>query len=230
MGIRRTVTGLAATAAARRAAPVAATGAVRQFLARAVDGFTGFPGAREVAAKQLLRTRDVDTALKGVIEQHVRLAGAQGFVTNLGGFVLMPVTLPANLAGLAVLQVRMVAAVAHLRGYDIADPRVRAACLVAQLGQQDVQEAVRAKRLPGAPREIATGSAPLPPGLLDEVTAMVGQSLVTRVGGKHATLTLTRRVPVLGGAVSAGVDAFGTYTVGRYADREFTPRTSIERV
>jgi hypothetical protein len=36
-------------------------------------------------------------------------------------------------------------------------------------------------------------------------------------------------VPVLGGAVSAGVDAYSTYTVGRYADREFPTYTMIER-
>ena len=31
---------------------------------------------------------------------------------------------PANLAGVALLQGRMVGAIAHLRGYDVDDPRV----------------------------------------------------------------------------------------------------------
>ena len=229
MGLRSTLTTMAASAAARRAAPVAATHGVRQFLARSVEGFPGFPSAREVARKQLERTKDVDRAVSGVIEQHVRLAGGQGFLTNLGGWPLLPVTLPANIAGLAVLQVRMCAAIAYLRGYDILDTRVRAAALMAVLGHQEVEDGIRAGVLPGTPREVALGANTPDTAALDQVTAMVGQALVTRVGGKRATLMVTRRVPVLGGAVSAGVDAYSTYTVGRYADREFPTYTMIER-
>ena len=230
MGIRRTVTTLAASAAARRAAPVAATHGVRQFLSRSVEGFPGFPSALEGARRHLEEHRDVDRAVKAVIEQHVRLAGGQGFVTNVGGFVLLPVTLPANIAGLAVLHVRMTAAIAHLRGYDVHDPRVRAACLMLLLGPEEVERGIRSGELPGTPREVALGADALDVSALDQVTAMVGQALVTRVGGKHATLMVTRRVPVLGGAVSAGVDAYSTYTVGRYADREFPTYTMIERI
>jgi hypothetical protein len=36
-------------------------------------------------------------------------------------------------------------------------------------------------------------------------------------------------VPIIGGAISAGVDALATHSVGRYADREFPPHIMIER-
>lgn len=228
MGLRHTVTRAAVNAATRRATPAAAAEAVRRFLGRAIDGFGTFQGAREVARKQLERTRDVDLAVKEVIEQHVRLAGAQGFVTNVGGIITMPVALPANLAGLAALQVRAAAAIAHLRGYDITEPRVRAASLMIVLGHDDVKKAIKSRRLAGTPHEVATGIVPMSADALNELTALVGSSLVGRVGGKHATLALTRRIPVLGGAVSAGVDAFSTYVAGRYADREFPPLTIVE--
>ena len=87
MGLRETMTNMASSVAIRRAAPTIASRGVRQLLSKAVDGFPGFPGAREVARKHLARTQDVDEAVKAVIDQHVRLAGAQGFVTNLGGLV-----------------------------------------------------------------------------------------------------------------------------------------------
>lgn len=60
----------------------------------------------------------MERAIRDVIEQHVRLAGVQGFVTNVGGVVTMPVTVPANMAGIAVLHLRMAATIAHLRGHD----------------------------------------------------------------------------------------------------------------
>jgi hypothetical protein len=229
VSIRGTVTKMASNAAARRATPVVATRGARQFLDRAIDGFTGFPGAREIARRHLSRRRDVDSAIRDSIDQHVRLAGAQGFVTNIGGFVAMPITIPANLAGIALLQVRMVAATLHMRGYDIADPRVRTAALVTLLGEEEVRNALKAGTLPGLPHDIAVAPGDASPELLTRIASDVTSALVTRISGKHVTLTVARRVPLIGGAVSAGVDAYSTYVIGQYANREFPPHVMIER-
>jgi uncharacterized protein (DUF697 family) len=223
------MTNLASNAAARRATPAIAARGAQQFLDKAIDGFPGFPGAREIARRHLARRRDVDHAIRDVIDQHVRLAGAQGFVANVGGVVTMPIAIPANLAGLALIQVRMVAAIEHLRGYDLSDPRVRTAAVMTLLGEEDIRRTIKAGQFPGLPHDVAVASQDPDPRLLEQVTSHVTQALVTRVGGKHATLTVTKRVPVLGGAVSAGVDAYSTYTIGRYADREFPPHIMIER-
>ena len=206
MSFRRTMTNVAGNVAARRAAPAIASRGVRQFLSKAIDGFPGFPGSREIARKHLARTQDVDAAVKAVIDQHVRLAGAQGFVTNLGGVVTLAISIPTNLVGLAILQVRMVAAIAHLRGYEISAPRVRAAALMTLLGEDGVREAIEDKDLQDHPHDLAVGADP-DTTTLEKITAEVTQALVTRVGGKNATLTITRRVPIIGGAISAGVDA-----------------------
>jgi hypothetical protein len=229
MSFRRTVTNLASNAAARRAAPVFAARGARQFLDKAIDGFSGYPSAREIARRHLTRTRDVDLAIRDVIDQHVRLAGAQGFVANIGGVTTMAVTIPANLAGIGLLQVRMVATIQHLRGYDVNDPRVRTAALMTILGEDEVRAAIKRGEFPGHPHDVAVASGDTDPALVERVGSHVTQALVTRVGGKHATLAVTKRIPVLGGAISAGVDAFSTYVVGRYANREFPPHVMIER-
>lgn len=228
MTFRRTLTNMASNAAARRATPAIASRGAKQFLERAIDGFPGFPGAREIGRRHLARRRDVDHAISDAVDQHIRLAGAQGFVANIGGVITMPIAIPANLAGIALLQVRLVATIQYLRGYDLADPRVRTAAMLTLLGEEDLKRAIKHQTLPGFPHDVAVGGE-LEPGLLDRVTADVTQALVTRVGGKHATLTVTKRIPVLGGAISAGVDAYSTYTVGRFADREFPPHVMIER-
>ena len=46
-------------------------------------------------------------------------------MTNIGGVATLPVAIPANITGVAIVQIRMVAAIAHLRGYDLNDNRVR---------------------------------------------------------------------------------------------------------
>jgi uncharacterized protein (DUF697 family) len=228
MGLRNTAATWAGNAAARRAAPVAAARGANQFLSKAIDGFRGFSSARDVARKHLERRRDVDLAVRDVIDSHLRMAGAQGFVTNLGGFVVMPVAIPANMAGIAVLQLRMVAAVAHLRGYDIGDPKVRTAALLTLLGRDGVASARKDGHTPAGPHEMAMGPDDIDPAVTEQITARVTQELVTRIGGKHATLALAKRVPVLGGAVSAGVDAISTHSIGRYADQQFSPHVMIE--
>ena len=101
----------------------------------------------------------VDAAIKDIIEQHVRYAGAQGFATNLGGLVTAAVAMPANIVGLSLIQCRMVAGIAHLRGYDLDDPRVRNAILETLLGEATVNAMVKKKDLPGPPMALATRAA-----------------------------------------------------------------------
>lgn len=59
---------------------------------------------------------------------------ANGFVTSLGGFITMPVALPANVTGFYLLATRMVAAVAKARGYDLTQPHIRSAVLLSLVG------------------------------------------------------------------------------------------------
>src|SRR6478752_959028 len=123
------------------ALPGLTTAFVREALHRAIHGVGPLPPAAHAAEKQLAEQRGhVERAIHEVIENHVRYAGAQGFVTNLGGLAMMTVMVPANISGLALVQCRMIAGIAHLRGYDLTDPRVKNAVLVCLLGEDTVRE------------------------------------------------------------------------------------------
>lgn len=229
MNLRRTLAIMAAGEAGRRVAPVAASGASKAFLNRAIDGVQGFPGARETARKQLLTSGDNERAVKAIIEQHIRLAGIGGFVTQVGGVMALPVTLPANVAGLGAIQLRMAAAIAHLRGHDLAAPRVRIAAMATLLGEEGVAEAIATGDLDRTPRDLAFGPPLVDDAVRARLTAAVGQQLLVRVTTKSASLTLARGVPIVGGTVGAGMDAVYTWRIGRYAAEEFTPAMSIQR-
>ncbi len=205
-------------------APDVSAGFVRQVLDRAIRGVGPLDGASAMGQKHLDAVKgDVDEAIKAVIEKHVRLAGAQGFVTNIGGLVTMTVTVPTNIAGLALIQCRMVAAIAHLRGYDLDDQRTRNAILASMLGEERMLALIKKKKLPGTPMALAT--APVHDQHLDAIMANeVAAELVTKVAGKRIATTVGRRVPVVGGLVGAGTDGFSTWQIGRYVDREFLPR------
>ena len=207
-------------------APNLTTSFVREALHRAIVGVGPLPPAAEAADKQRREQGgDVDKAVHEVIENHVRYAGAQGFATNLGGVVTVAVTIPANIAGLALIEARMIAGIAHLRGYDLADPRVRNAVLVCMLGEDEVNSLVRKKKLPAPPMALATAPT-YDPDLDRIVSAHVASDLITRVAGKRLAVTVGRRVPVVGGLVGAGADGYSTWRTGRYAERELLPRAT----
>jgi hypothetical protein len=85
-----------------KAAPELSAHFVQEALRRAIHGVGPLPPASKAADKQLAEQRgDVDRAIHEVIENNVRLAGAQGFATNIGGLVTAALTIPANITGLA---------------------------------------------------------------------------------------------------------------------------------
>lgn len=223
MGVRQSIGRRLAPMVAERA-PGVTSSFVREALQRAIHGVGPLPGAVAAAEAQLREQRgDVDRAVHEVIENHVRYAGAQGFITNIGGIATATVTIPANISGLAIIQARMVSGIAHLRGYDLADPRVRNAVLVTLLGEETIEAKLRKRTLPAPPMAIATAPAH-DPSLDERVSSEVASELIARVAGKRLAATVSRRVPVVGGVVGAGTDGFVTWKVGRYADREFLRR------
>ncbi len=205
-------------------APHITAGFVHQALERAIRGIGPLDGAAMAAEKARDEQHgDLDETVKAIIEYHVRLAGAQGFLTNIGGLVTMTVTVPTNITGLALIQCRMVAAIAHLRGYDVEDRRVRNAILACLLGEERMLAMIRKKKLPGTPMALAT--APVHDPDLDVLMANeVAAEMITRIAGKRIATTVGRRVPVVGGLVGAGTDGYSTWQIGRYVDREFLPR------
>jgi hypothetical protein len=205
-------------------APGLTSSFVIQALDKAITGVGPLPSAASAADKQLAEQHgDVARAIHEVMENHVRYAGVQGFLTNIGGLVTMTVTVPANISGLALIQCRMVAGIAHVRGYDLADPRTRAAILACLLGEERILKMVKNRSLPGTPMEIA--AAPVHDPKLDRLLGSeVATELVTRAAGKRLATTVGRRVPIVGGVVGASADAYVTWKIGRYVDREFLPR------
>jgi EcsC protein family len=197
---------------------------VRESLNRAINGVGPLPPAARAAEAQLREQHgNVERGIHEVIENHVRYAGAQGFLTNLGGLVTASILIPTNIAGLTLVKARMVAGIAHLRGYDLDDPRVRNAILVCMLGEDAVNHLVKRKKLPAPPMALATAPAH-DPALDRIISSEVAADMIAKVAGKRLAVTVGRRIPIIGGVIGMGADGFGTWQVGRYADRELLPR------
>lgn len=220
MGVRRSV----ATSAGTRLAPRVASGYVRTVLDRAIDGIGPLRSAAASADSRLVDAEgDVEQAIQSLLRLHTSLAGVQGFVTNLGGLTTAALAIPANVAGVTIVQCHLVAGIAHLRGYDLEDPRVRNAILACMLGEDAVTTLVKKHRLPSSPMALAT-SPVHDPALDDRLSKEVTAELVGRTAGRRAVTMIGRRIPFLGGAVGGTSDAWATRQIGLFAASELKDR------
>lgn len=199
---------------------------LRQLLDAAINGVGKVPGAKATAAQALVREGSVEPAIDSLVSTHVRLATAQGVITNLGGLWTAPLLLPANIASLMIVEIRLVATIAHLRGYDVDDGRVRTAMALCLLGGTGVKGMIERNEIPTTPLAIAT--APVFDASLDRlVSEKVFGEVFGRLSGRQAVVLLARRVPVLGGGVSGAMDGWFTTSVGSYARTQFPTRRRL---
>ena len=189
---------------------------------RALDGLPGLDGAEELAAKYMARHPTCEAAIKALILSQTGLAGGAGFLTGIGGFVSLPVAIPANLASALYIQVRMIAAIAHLRGHDIRTPEVRGLVLACLTGSKAADTLKNASTRVGV-RMTRDVAAWMSPALFKKAERVAGVS-VPAVTGAGNVAKVGKLVPVVGGVVAGGVDAALTQLVGRAADRVFRAR------
>jgi hypothetical protein len=86
---------------------------------KAING--GIPGtdtAIELAENYLSKTGTLEEKVNRLIRWQNTKSVTSGFLTGLGGLIVMPVAVPINITSVIFVQMRMVAAIAHMGGYD----------------------------------------------------------------------------------------------------------------
>lgn len=197
-----------------------ADGLVRQLFKVIDEGVGPLTGAADYAESRRKITGDPEAAIRRVARETIASAGTAGLVTGLGGFVTLPVALPANIAGQAVLNARMVAAIAALRGWDLQDEVVRQAILVTVAGGSPNQ-VLRQFGITVGQKATATAIKRIPISVLRAVNKRAGFMLVAKYGTKRSVVTLAKGIPLAGGLVGGAVDASFTKTVSTIAKKSF---------
>jgi EcsC protein family len=202
-----------------------ATRIVERLLDLGIDGRGPVDSAQLVADKALSAHPDADRAIDAVVRQHLRLAAAGGFVTGLGGFVTLPVALPVNVAEFYLLATRMVAATACLRGYDLGQPEIRSAVLLTLVGA-DSDDLLKKAGVTPTGRLANLAAERLPGPALMMVNKGVGFHLLSQIGRKSLP-RFGKAVPLVGGAIGAGVDTYLLRRIADHARHEFPPRMAL---
>lgn len=195
---------------------------VDRLLRTGIDGLGKLDSAQDVATAAMAAERDPDEAIDAIVSSHTKLAATGGFLTGIGGFVTLAVALPANVVGFYVVATRMVASIAAVRGHDVTRDAVRTAVLLAVTGEDatDIVRKAGGGAITGKATALALGN--LPPAALMAVNKGVAFRIFVRLGQKGLG-RMGRMVPVMGGVVGGGLDAYFMRRIAKNARKEFTP-------
>ncbi len=134
----------------------------------------------------------------------------------------MAVALPANVASVLALQIRMVAAIAYISNpnIDLNDDRIKVIAKCCLLGES-IEQIAKKAGIQIVEKLTTKKLLPLLSGkMLTKINQAVGFRLVTKFGSKGA-INLAKAVPFLGAAVGGIFDGVSTNIVGNAAIRTF---------
>ena len=97
---------------------------------KAINGMPGVGSAIDLAEDYMTINGSMEDKINSLIRWQNTKAGSAGFVTGLGGVA----TIPVNIASTLYIQIRMVAAIAHIAGHDIKHDKVVALINLCLLG------------------------------------------------------------------------------------------------
>ncbi|MBU76302.1 MAG: EcsC family protein [Pseudoalteromonadaceae bacterium] len=186
---------------------------------KAINGVAGLDSASELAHSYMQSGTAPYSQANSLIRWQNTKAGTSGFLAGLGGIITMPVTIPANVASVIFVQIRMIAAIAHIGGHDIKDDRVKAlvyTCLTGNAAKdimKDIGIVAGTKFTTSAIKKISGET-------IKVINQKVGFRLVTKFGEK-GVINLGKIVPLVGGVIGATFDSVATNTIGNIARDTF---------
>jgi hypothetical protein len=186
---------------------------------KAIDGIPGTGTAQEFAEEYKRNNVTPLDAANSLIRWQNTKAATSGFLAGLGGLITLPVTLPANVASVMYVQLRMIAAIAYIGGHDPKDDRVKTliyTCLAGNAAKdilKDVGISVANKIAVSSIQKISSAT-------ITQINQAVGFRLLTKFG-ETGVINMGKAVPILGGLVGAAFDSVTTNTVGNVARNVF---------
>lgn len=156
----------------------------------------------EKAAKALVTTQKVKTF-------------STGFVYSLGGIPALPVTLPADLTSALFIEIRMIAAVAIIGGYDPNSKEVRTLIFLCLIWG-NIKKWLKWMWIKAGKETVKAIIKKMPAKMMIEINKKIWIRLFAKVGTKWAAGT-TKWLPLVGWFIWGGMNAFFTDQVWKKA-------------
>ena len=173
----------------------------------------------EMVADYLNKYDSPEKAAKKMIKYQVAKCATSGFITGLGGFITLPVAIPANIGSVMYVQMRMIAGIADIAGYDIHSDQVQT-LVYACLAEISVDQIIKKAGIEFGEKITTALIKKIPGQTLVAINQKVGFRFITKAGEK-GVINLTKGVPVIGGIVGGGFDLAETKVIANRAYKMF---------
>jgi hypothetical protein len=200
---------------------------------RALDGIPRVsPSVDELVDDYVKKNPSPRKAAWALCRVQIAKCGTSGFLTGLGGLITLPIAIPANLGSVLYVQMRMIAAVARIGGYDIYSDQVQTMIYMCLAGTSATDFAKDAGVKVGE-KALEAAIMRIPSEALVAINQKIGFNLFTKFG-EHGVISLGKAVPVVGGVISGAFDvgttsAVAAAAISMFIDKEEKPRRAEKR-
>ena len=174
------------------------------------------PSVEDMAADYLKKHKSTEEACRAMLRNQVAKCTTSGVITGFGGFITMPVAIPANVGSVIYVQMRMIACVAYMADYELNSDQTQTfvyACLAGVAVNSLVKQAGIKFGV-----KFANGLIKKIPGkVLTKINQKVGFRFITKFGAK-GIVNLGKLLPGVGAVVGGGLDLVETKII---ADRAY---------
>ncbi|WEZ16755.1 MULTISPECIES: EcsC family protein [Bacillus] len=188
---------------------------------KSLNGFSTSLSAKQLAEDYLKKHQSREDAVNAIIRWQTAKVGATGFLTGVGGVMTLPVAVPTDMVTNLYNQIRMIACIAYLRGYDLQDDKVKTFVYICLIGKSGI-ELIEKLSLTIGGKLVVTTIHKVPRQLLVKINQKVGFRLVTKFGSKGA-VNLIKLVPIAGGVINGSFNASGNMIIAKVAKEVFVP-------
>lgn len=177
------------------------------------------PPINELANDYLKRHSSAQIAAKSFVSFQIAKCTTSGFLTGLGGLITLPVAIPANIGSVLYVQMRMIACLAYMGGYDTHSDQVQT-LVYACLAGISIDQVIKNVGVRFGTKVTMNMIKKIPGSVLTKINQRVGFRLVTKFGSK-GLINLGKAIPVVGGVISGGFDFTETKIIANRAYKMF---------
>lgn len=186
---------------------------------KATHGIPGSQSCDAIAQEYLLKYEDPKIAAQKMIANQITKCTASGFITSLGGLITLPVAIPANVASVLYVQMRMIVSLAAMAGLDTSSDEAQTLAYLC-LVNTSITDVVKSAGVQITNKVTLNMLKKLPGTVLTKINRAVGFRLITKFGEK-GVINLWKIVPVAGGVVGGGFDYITTKKIANRAYKLF---------
>ena len=194
---------------------------------KALDGIPKVsPSVDELVDDYVKKNPSPRKAAWALCRVQIAKCGTSGFLAGLGGLITLPVAIPANLGSVLYVQLRMIAAVARIGGYDIYSDQVQTMIYMCLAGTS-VTDFAKDAGIKVGEKALEAAIMRIPAEALVAVNQKIGYKLFTKFG-EQGVINLGKTVPVIGGVIGGAFDVGTTSAVAAAAINMFIEKDGKE--